>query len=285
MKYNEFKLKFKLDEMLIHESDFWIWSLRPDQPTLGSSILSLKRELHKISDLTEEEQLDYRRIIKVIEGTLSLAFDYERINHLMLMMVDKQVHYHVIPRYQKEVYFNDSNWKDYGWPSLPNLDMNNENDSFLELIKFLTIKKEEYLKNNYKVGYTTGVYDLFHVGHLNLLKKAKEQCDYLIVGVTTDELVSYKNAKAVINLEDRMTIVSGTKYADKVVVQDNMNKMEAWKKYKFDLMFVGSDWQGTETWNKFEEEFKEVGVEIRYIPYTQRISSTMLRETLKNKNK
>lgn len=278
-----FKEKFKLKKLTIYKTKHWIWSLRPEQPTIGSSILSLKRESFSMSNLTDEELLDYKKIVKVVEGALSKAFNYDKINYLMLMMVDKQVHYHVIPRYHKEISFNEETWKDYGWPSLPNLDENNEKKDINTLLNYLIEVKEEYIKENYKIGYTTGVYDLFHVGHLNLLQKAKEQCDYLIVGVTTDELVSYKNAKAVINLEDRMTIVGGTKYVDKVVVQSNMNKMEAWEKYKFDLMFVGSEWQGTDTWNKFEEEFKEVGVEIRYIPYTQRVSSTKLRETLKNK--
>jgi len=132
----------------------------------------------------------------------------------------------------------------------------------------------------YKVGYTTGVYDMFHVGHLNLLKRAKENCEHLIVGVTTDELVSYKNKKAIIPHDERMEIVGSVKYVDEVVSQDNMNKMEAWEKYKFDVMFVGDDWKGTEKWNRFEDEFREVGVEIVYFSYTKGTSSTKLREVL-----
>lgn len=133
----------------------------------------------------------------------------------------------------------------------------------------------------YKVGYTTGVFDLFHIGHLNILRRAKEQCEYLIVGVTTDELVSYKNTKAVIPHNERMAIVESIKYVDKVIPQENMNKMEAWKKYKFDVVFVGSDWQGTAKWKEYERQFNEVGVEVVYFPYTQGTSSTQLREVLK----
>lgn len=133
----------------------------------------------------------------------------------------------------------------------------------------------------YKVGYTTGVYDMFHVGHLNLLKRAKEQCDYLIVGVTVDELVSYKNKTAVIPFEDRIQIVDAIKYVDKAVPQVNMDKMEAWGKYHFDVMFVGDDWKGTDKWNKLEADFKEKGVDIVYFPYTKKVSSTMLREKIK----
>ncbi len=133
----------------------------------------------------------------------------------------------------------------------------------------------------YKVGYTTGVYDMFHVGHLNLLKRAKEMCDYLIVGVTTDELTSYKNKKAVIPFEDRMQIVQAIRYVDEAVPQVNMDKMAAWEKYHFDAMFVGDDWKGTEKWNRLEEDFRKVGVDIVYFEYTKKISSTMLREQLK----
>ena len=128
------------------------------------------------------------------------------------------------------------------------------------------------------IGYTTGVYDMFHVGHLNIIKKAKEQCDYLIVGVTADSLVSYKGRKCVISLEDRIEIISAIKYVDKVVVQDSMDKKVAWEKYKFNRMFVGSDWQNTEVWNNLEKEFNLLSVDIVYIPYTTKVSSTMLRE-------
>lgn len=132
----------------------------------------------------------------------------------------------------------------------------------------------------YKIGYTTGVFDLFHIGHLNILKKAKEQCEYLIVGVTTDELVLYKNKMVIIPHDERMAIIESIKYVDQVVSQENMNKMGAWEKYKFNVMFVGSDWKGTEKWNDLERQFSEVNVDIVYFPYTRVTSSTKLRETL-----
>lgn len=130
------------------------------------------------------------------------------------------------------------------------------------------------------VGYTTGVFDLFHIGHLNLLKNAKQNCDYLIVGVTIDELVSYKGSKAVIPFEERIQIVEAIKYVDEVVVQSSMDKMEAWKRLRFNKMFVGSDWKGTEKWNNFEKEFAKVGVVIEYFPYTKGTSSTHLKNVL-----
>ena len=130
------------------------------------------------------------------------------------------------------------------------------------------------------IGYTTGVFDLFHIGHLNILKRAKENCDYLIVGVTVDELVSYKGKKAFIPYEERAAIVEAIKYVDKVVPQTSMDKMEAWKNLKFNRMFVGDDWKGTDVWNHWEEEFAKVGVEIVYFPYTKQTSSTELRNGL-----
>lgn len=132
------------------------------------------------------------------------------------------------------------------------------------------------------IGYTTGVFDLFHVGHLNILKRAKEQCDYLVVGVTVDELVAYKGKKAFIPYEERAAIVEAIKYVDKVVPQTSMDKMAAWNNLHFHKMFVGDDWKGTDTWNHWEEEFAKVGVEIVYFPYTTKTSSSELREALKS---
>lgn len=131
------------------------------------------------------------------------------------------------------------------------------------------------------VGYTTGVFDMFHVGHLNILRRAKEQCDFLIVGVSTDELVQKeKNKTPIIPYEDRCNIVSSIRYVDKVVAQKNKNKMEAWEHLHFDKMFVGSDWEGTPQWEGYEKQFSTIGVRIIYIKHTDGISSTLLREKI-----
>jgi len=132
------------------------------------------------------------------------------------------------------------------------------------------------------IGYTSGVFDLFHVGHIRLLNKAKSYCDELIVGVTSDELVSYKNKKAVISLDERLEIVKNIKSVDRVIVQEDMEKFKMWEKLKFDLMFVGDDWKGTEKWNNYEKEFNKVGVKIIYFPYTKGTSSTLINKTLQN---
>ena len=134
------------------------------------------------------------------------------------------------------------------------------------------------------IGYTTGVYDLFHIGHLNLLKNAKAQCDYLIVGVTSDEAAQYKNKKPFISQEERMEIVSAIKYVDKVVLQEDLDKIKAWEKYHYNILFVGSDWQGTDKWNRYEVELKEKGAKVVYLPYTKTTSSTILQNTIKKFN-
>lgn len=130
----------------------------------------------------------------------------------------------------------------------------------------------------YKIGYTTGVFDMFHIGHLNILQKAKEQCEYLIVGVSTDELVqNYKNKVPVIPYENRSKIVESIKYVDKVVPQTSMDKFEAWNELKYDVIFHGDDWKNSSLYNEVEEKLKAVGVDMVYFPYTQGTSSTILR--------
>lgn len=135
-------------------------------------------------------------------------------------------------------------------------------------------------KRNKVIGYTTGVFDLFHIGHLNILKNAKENCDCLIVGVTVDELVTYKGTNAIIPFQERLKIVEAIKYVDEVVPQTSMDKMAAWEELKFNKMFVGNDWKGTEKWNSLEEKFAKIGVEIQYFPYTKGTSSTHLKNVL-----
>ncbi|MBO7661696.1 MAG: adenylyltransferase/cytidyltransferase family protein [Bacteroidaceae bacterium] len=130
------------------------------------------------------------------------------------------------------------------------------------------------------IGYTTGVYDLFHIGHLNLLKNAKGMCDKLIVGVTVDELVAYKGKQSMIPFEDRIEIVRSCKYVDAAVPQYDMNKLEACKKLGASFLFVGDDWYGTEKWQNYEKEFEEAGIKIIYFPYTKGVSSTKINEAL-----
>ena len=133
----------------------------------------------------------------------------------------------------------------------------------------------------YKIGYTTGVFDMFHIGHLNVLKQAKELCDYLIVGVSTDENVeNYKRKKPVIPFEERIKIVEAIKYVDKVVPQYNMNKVEAWKNLHFDVLLHGDDWKNSKMYNDLIDEFKQLGVDVVFLKHTEGISSSDLRKKI-----
>lgn len=135
--------------------------------------------------------------------------------------------------------------------------------------------------NHYRIGYTTGVFDMFHIGHLNILKNAKEHCDYLIVGVSTDALVnSYKHKMPIIPYEERIAIVDAIKYVDKVVPQTSMDKMEAWNELHFDVMFHGSDWKNSDMYNKIVEDLRNVGADVVFLPHTEGVSSTLLSEVL-----
>jgi len=131
------------------------------------------------------------------------------------------------------------------------------------------------------LGYTTGVYDLFHIGHVNLLRSAKALCDRLIVGVTVDELVAYKHKKAVIPFSERLEVVRSCRFVDLAIPQTNIDKFQAWKKLKFNVLVVGDDWHEAGIWPDLERNLKNVGVDVRYIPYTQGTSSTLINDTLK----
>lgn len=133
----------------------------------------------------------------------------------------------------------------------------------------------------YKVGYTTGVFDMFHIGHLNILRNAKAQCEHLIVGVSTDEVVrEYKGKTPIISFDERIAIVGAIKYVDEVVPQSSMDKYEAWKRIHFDVVFHGDDWKNSETYNKYIEQFSKVGVDVVFLPHTEGTSSTILTQKL-----
>jgi glycerol-3-phosphate cytidylyltransferase len=135
-------------------------------------------------------------------------------------------------------------------------------------------------KQNLIIGYTTGVFDLFHIGHLNLLKNAKSFCDKLIVGVTVDDLVLYKGKRAVIPFVDRIEIVRSLKYVDAVVPQDDMSKLEMCLRLKANIYFIGDDWYGTDRLNSYEKELSSKGIKTIYFPYTKGVSSTKISQAL-----
>lgn len=133
------------------------------------------------------------------------------------------------------------------------------------------------------IGYTTGVFDLFHIGHLNILKRAKSMCDYLIVGVSTDENVyGYKSKYPVIPYSQRAEIIRSLKYVDEVVPQENMDKIAAWEKLRFDRIFHGDDWKNTELYVTIKEKLEAKGVEVIYFPYTKSVSTTEIKNAIIN---
>ena len=144
---------------------------------------------------------------------------------------------------------------------------------------------KQEIKKKYKIGYTTGVFDMFHIGHLNILKRAKGQCDFLIVGVSTDEVVEKNKHKTpIISFNERSAIVQSIKYVDKVIPQNDYSiegKLDAVKEHNVNVIFVGSDWEGTEKWNSLEKELQKIGCDVVYLPHTDGVSSTSLREKIK----
>lgn len=133
----------------------------------------------------------------------------------------------------------------------------------------------------FKIGYTTGVFDMFHIGHLNILRRAKEQCEKLIVGVTTDDLCQLrKNKRPIINENDRMEIVKAIRYVDEVIYQMDMDKLKKVEEIGADVVFVGSDWKDSEAWAKYEKEFSKIGCSVVYLDHTDGISSSILRNKL-----
>ena len=144
-------------------------------------------------------------------------------------------------------------------------------------------RDKKNLKINKIIGYTTGVFDLFHVGHLNLLRNAKSFCDKLIVGVSSDELVLYKNKKPIIPFSERIEIVRQCKYVDIAIPQYSLNKIENIKKIKANYLFVGDDWYQNKNWRNMEKKLKNINCKIIYFPYTRGKSSTLINKLLLSK--
>ena len=136
-------------------------------------------------------------------------------------------------------------------------------------------------EKKYKIGYTDGVYDLFHIGHLNMIQTAKGHCEYLIVGVHGDDVVEgYKNHKPIINENDRKRIIESVKGVDRAEINRFRDKLKLWELYHFDVIFIGDDWKGTERWNNFEKVLAEINVDVVYVSYTQGISTTDIKKRI-----
>lgn len=150
---------------------------------------------------------------------------------------------------------------------------------------------QEYIQGaqmakKYKKGYTQGCFDMFHIGHLNLLNHAKEQCESLLVGVNSDRLImDYKHKQPVISERDRREIVANIKAVDQAVIVDSLDKVDKFKKYGFDVVFIGDDWKGNDRWTQTVEDLKKYGVDVVFLPHTQGVSSSEIAKKFRSRQK
>ncbi len=272
--------KFDYPNSLIKTYQHWHLLLRPGQVTLGSLVLVCKEDVHAYAKVSTEAMAEKQRIVSDIESVLKSRFDYSKINYLMLMMVDPAVHFHIIPRYEFPVVFCDKEFHDTDYPKPPNLASSIELESVYKAELLATLKSdfaslnESAAATNKKYGrvYTSGCFDIFHQGHLNILKKTKELCDYLIVGVSTDELIiKAKGRPPVIPFEERISILEANKYVDEVIPQIDKDKQKVVDTYNIDAISVGSDWKG---------KYPPVTCDMIYFDYTPNVSSTLLKQKL-----
>tara|TARA_B100001250_G_C19691980_1_gene740727 strand:- start:132 stop:959 length:828 start_codon:yes stop_codon:yes gene_type:complete len=271
MKVNDTLIKFGYPKSLIKEYQHWCVLLRYEQTTLGSLLLICKDDVNKFSNISKSAFDEYGKVITDIENNLNDLFEYDKINYLMLMMVDPNVHFHVIPRYSEDKNYLGKKFIDRDWPGKPNLENKNILDKKLrDKLKKNLEEKFCISRKKYKIVYTTGAFDYFHHGHLNILTKSKELCDYLIVGVSTDELIKKEKGQyPIVTLKDRIKIVSAIECVDEVIPQKSKNKQQIVDKYNINAITVGDDWKN---------KYPSVSCEIIYLPYTKNISSTKIKE-------
>ncbi|WP_445773109.1 adenylyltransferase/cytidyltransferase family protein [Shewanella sp.] len=273
--------KFDYPQSLIKSYHHWHLLLRPDQPTLGSMVLVCKENVHQYSGISAEAANEQKHIIADIERVLKHRFDCHKVNYLMLMMVDPAVHFHVIPRYEFPIEFCGKEFIDSQWPQAPSLADQLQLDTILKAELLKTLKSdfaatepadEAVSGKKYRRMYTSGCFDIFHQGHLNILRNTKALCDYLIVGVSTDELIiKSKGRPPIIPFEERISILEANRYVDEVIPQIDKDKQKVVDEYQIDAISVGSDWKG---------KYPEVSCEMVYFDYTPNVSSTVLKQKL-----
>ena len=273
--------KFGFPNSLVRTYKYWYVLLSPDQSILGSLIMLCREPATSFADLSEAAILEYGMVLKHITQVLCRKFDNDKSKYLMLMISDPAVHFHIIPKHENLVKCTGEIFTDllYLQPvkmgESIKLGANQRQALLASLIaEFSAISdgKPECSPKKYRRMYTSGCFDIFHQGHLNILKKTKALCDYLIVGVSTDELIiKEKGREAVIPFEERFAIIESIQYVDEVIPQIDKNKQRIVDLYKIDAISVGSDWKG---------RYPEVSCEMVYFDYTPNVSSTILKEKL-----
>ncbi|WP_251358640.1 adenylyltransferase/cytidyltransferase family protein [Kangiella sp. TOML190] len=271
---------FDYPNSLVKSYNHWHLLLRPQQTTLGSLILICKEEVTDFSAISIEANKEKHYIIKEVEHVLKSQFNYNKINYLMLMLVDPEVHFHIIPRYEQGASFNGQQYPDPSWGKPPDLSksININAESQLAFNHFLTeqfssLSKEQIIpRKKYRRLYTSGCFDIFHQGHLNILAKSKALCNHLIVGVSTDDLIlKEKGRLPVIPFEERISIIKALDIVDEAIPQVDKNKQAIVDTYKIDAISVGDDWKG---------RYPKVTCAMEYFPYTPNVSSTILKSKL-----
>tara|TARA_B110000495_G_C23013929_1_gene600115 strand:+ start:114 stop:983 length:870 start_codon:yes stop_codon:yes gene_type:complete len=270
-KKNNTLIKFGYPKTVIKKYFHWVLLLRIEQYTIGSLVLVHKKSKEQFSKVCIEAFNEYHQIIKEVEHHLSNLFDYDKINYMMLMMKDPNIHFHIIPRYKKSKKFMGKNFIDPDWPNMPTLINHNLlNSNMFDSIKSILRDEFSLPLKKYNIIYTSGCFDFLHHGHLNILKKSKKLTDHLIVGVSTDELIKKeKGKKPTIPFKERAGIVSAIKYVDEVIPQIDKNKQKIVDKYNVNAISVGDDWKG---------RYPEVTCEIIFFPYTSGVSSKLIKK-------
>lgn len=272
--------KFQYPNSVIKSYQHWHLLLRFQQTTLGALILICKKPYQAYSELPSEVLSEQGLITREIEHVLKDKFNFSKINYLMLMMADPEVHFHIIPRYEHGANWKEKNYIDDSWPAPPNLvnkislDQAHQeilrqelSEAFKNLPQTLMLEKKKYSRL-----YTSGCFDIFHHGHLNIIKRSKALCNHLIVGVSTDELIlKEKGRLPIIPFEERISILEALSEVDEVVPQVDKNKQKIVDQYKIDAISVGSDWKG---------KYPIVSCDMEYFDYTPSVSSTILKEKL-----
>lgn len=275
--------KFLYPDSVIKSYQNWHLLLRFEQSTLGSLILVCKQPYRAYSELPGDTLLEQHKIIRDVERILKEKLNYSKINYLMLMMVDPEVHFHIIPRFEQGCLFQGKNYPDPCWPGAPDLGKSIEiTPQSKELLRselaraFSEQTIEKPSQKKYGRLYTSGCFDIFHHGHLNIIQKSKSLCEHLIVGVSTDELIlKEKGRLPIIPFEERISILQALKEVDEVIPQTDKNKQKVVSQYRIDAISVGSDWLG---------KYPEVTCAMEYFDYTPNVSSTLLKQKLNLSN-
>jgi len=271
--------RFDYPHSLIKTYRYWHVLLRPGQITLGSLVLVCKENIDSCSDISVPAAAEKKIIIEHVETVLKHKLAYSKVNYLTLMMIDPLVHTHVIPRYEQDIDYKGYTFSDVNWPMPPVMSDSLDIDATLRE-GLLAELKQEFSKlsstvshvKKYSRMYSSGSFDIFHYGHLNILKRTKALCDHLVVGVSTDEVIfQSKGRNPLIPFHERIAVIEALDIVDEVIPQTDKNKQKIVDEYYIDAISVGDDWKGS---------YPTVTCEMEYFKYTPNVSSTLLKEKL-----